>query len=257
MLISIRFTNLFYLLLLAGFISIYAQDTDADSTGIIIGKHVEALGGAERWKAVKSMKISGNYESFSIDKPFTLYRMRPHYYLFDHFLNGQPVKQYFNGRHTWQVNPLYGSDAPMLIPNGDSLVVRRDALIESVFIDYDAKGHSVRYQGKADIDGHPTYHLEVMLADSSVENWYISQESLLAVKMQGKSFDFGRPVGLEAYFEDYRTIEGCTIPFHIELEFGTRYRVYQFDSVELNSELEETMFTIPAALLEKPVDGEE
>lgn len=218
----------------------------AQDAQTVVDRYLEAIGGAASWRAVKTMTITGDYKSFSVIEPFTLYRARDNQYRFDHHLNRNKVVVACDGRKTWQINPLYDSEAPMWIPNGDSLVVLRDAPIEPVFLDAASKGHRISYLGEEEIDGQGAQVLKIALADSSEEVWYFDRETFLPFKMSGSTYDFGRKVPLETFFTDYRRVGEVMIPFVVEQEFETRYRVYTLASVRLDETLAESLFQKPA-----------
>lgn len=223
----------------------------------IIQKNIDARGGVENWQAVNSIKIIGAYTAFSLTHPFTITKKRPNLYRFDHTLSSKSVIQAFDGKTAWQIHPFYGSENPMKIPNDDSLIVIRDMPIESPFLNYGEKGHSVALLGDADMDGIACYQLKLVLKDSTEEVWYIDKSSYLEVKMEGTSYDFGQKTTLETYFEDYREVGGIKLPFLTELEYRTRHRVYQLETVEVNPVVDEAIFKMPIVKTEeKTSEGE-
>ena len=211
----------------------------------IITKHIAARGGAENWAKVQSMKMTGTYSSFSTPHPFTLWRKRPDLYRFDHNLAKWPVTVAYDGRKCWQINPLYGTEDATSIPDADSLVVLRDKDFESILFSYAAQGQPIEYLGEGEVEGQPCHRLKVTLPDSTEETWYLDRETYLEVKVEGRTYDFGRQVSLEAYFDDFREVEGVLIPFYQERQFETRYRVYTVDAVEINLPVDDALFVMP------------
>ena len=83
------------------------------------------------------------------------------------------------------------------------------------------------------------------LADSSVEFWYIDAGSFLEVGMTGDTYDFGMKNSLEAFFGNYEDVDGLTFPFLIESEYGQRYRSMEIEKIEINTEIEPSVFVKP------------
>lgn len=220
--------------------SLHAQTVDE-----VIAKNIEARGGMENWQAVKSMTISGDYTAFSLTHPFTIYRKRPQMYRFEHTLSSQNVVLVYDGKQAWQIHPFYGNPNPMKIPNADSLVVERETPIESVFFNYKAKGHKAELLGKEDVDGIDCYKIKMTLKNGQEETWFIDAETHLEVLQKASSYDFGRPAILEAFFDDYREVAGVKVPHLIEIEYDTRHRVYEITDVVVNTEVADSLFTMP------------
>ncbi len=88
----------------------------------------------------------------------------------------------------------------------------------------------------------------VTLKDGSVEHWYINVELYLVTAMSGISYDFGVKSNLETFFSDYRDVDGILLPFLVESEYGTRYRTFEVDKIELNTTFEMDVFVMPDSL---------
>lgn len=237
--------NLMKTLMPAALLLVLAGPLAADDLETVLAGYETAIGGAERWAAVEAMTVTGDYTSFSLTFPFTIHRKRTLHYRFDHHLNSRPVVVAYDGAKAWQVHPFYGSEDPMVVPNNDSLVIRRDAAIDPVLLNPAAHGHQATLLEAGEVDGTPVYRIEVVRADSSREIWSLDRETFLPVMMTGSTYDFGGEVSLLTFFDDYREVDGVVLPFYVELEFGMRSRVYGVDAVTINPELPDSLFVMP------------
>jgi hypothetical protein len=215
----------------------------------IIQKNIEARGGAANWAKVITLTMDGIYVSFSVPAPFKVWRRRPDLYRFDSTRINQFVVHAYDGQKAWWINPLMGPphDKPQIIPAEDNLdkVTLRERLFDPVFWNYAEKSHTVELEGKVIFDDKDCYKLKVTLADSSVEYWYLDAESFLDVGMTGDTYDFGIKVSLEAFFSDYQDVDGLKFPFLIETEYGTRYRSTEIENIQINTDIESSIFVMP------------
>lgn len=211
----------------------------------IIEKNIEARGGEKNIEALKAVEMEGDYNAFSLTRPFKMWKQRPGHYRFEAKMLDDEVTFAFDGNRAWQVYPAYGSTDPMRIPNADSLIVARDAVFDSPIYEAKKNGYTITLEGTEDLDDGPAYNLKIMRPDSVVENWYVDAESFLEVKMAGGTYDFGRPVGKEAFYGEYKAINGVMLPHFVEIEYGTRYRVFTIASIKAIDPVPAETFAMP------------
>ncbi len=215
----------------------------------IIQKNIEARGGAENWAKVKNLTMEGIYVSFSEPEPFKIWRQRPDLYRFDSTRIKKFVVHAYDGQKTWWINPLMGPphEKPRIIPSQNNLdkVTLRERFFEPVFWNYTKKSHQVELEGKEIFDDKDCYKLKVTLADSTIEFWYIDAESFLEIGMTGDTYDFGMKNSLETFFSNYKDVDSLKFPFLIESEYGQRYRSMEIEKIEINTEIEPSVFVMP------------
>ncbi len=127
----------------------------------------------------------------------------------------------------------------------------RERLFEPVFWNYPKKSHQVELAGKEIFDDKDCYKLKVTLADSTIEFWYLDAESFLEVGMTGDTYDFGIKNSLEAFFSNYEEVDGLKFPFLIESEYGQRYRTMEIEQIEINTDIDPSVFAKPESIEEK------
>ncbi|MEE9119283.1 MAG: hypothetical protein V3U02_11925 [Calditrichia bacterium] len=221
----------------------------------IIQKNIEARGGAENWAKVKNLTMEGIYVSFSEPEPFKIWRQRPDLYRFDSTRIKKFVVHAYDVQKTWWINPLMGPphDKPQIIPLQNNLdkVTLRERFFEPVFWNYINKSNQVELEGKGIFDDKDCYKLKVTLADSTIEFWYIDAESFLEIGMTGDTYDFGMKNSLETFFSNYKDVDSLKFPFLIESEYGQRYRSMEIEKIEINTEIEPSVFVMPDSKEEK------
>jgi len=225
----------------------------------IVDRHVAARGGLERWRAVRSLEVTGTQIAFSVASPFTLQRQRPNLYRFEQKLFDQGVVLVHDGTAPWWVHPILGVEEPAETPDPEGMMTRRAAEFEGVLIDHKAKGHKVELLGQEELDGQDTYKLKVTLKDGSEEIWHLDTKNFLEAARFAQATDLGREVPGWTYFSDFRTVEGLVIPHREDREYSIRHVALTIEKVRVNPEIDPERFKRPAPKpkpVEAPKEGE-
>ena len=123
------------------------------------------------------------------------------------------------------------------------------------FMDYEDKGFTVELVGYETIDGVDCYKLKlvkgnILVEGEEVENvsyTYFDQENFVPIQTVAEIHS-GQMKGENSItlFSDYEEVDGLFFPFSItyQSEAGEGQTI-EFDSIELNPELEDDFFTFP------------
>src|SRR5690349_12676672 len=93
----------------------------------IIAKNLQAKGGAEKWQAVKSVKMTGKMTAQGTEMPLTVYAMRPNFNRQEITLPAGNAIQAFDGTNAWIVNPTIGIDTPQPVPGPAAELAKNSA----------------------------------------------------------------------------------------------------------------------------------
>lgn len=233
-------------LLLMGAFLMVTLTIQAQTADEIIAKSLAARGGADKLKAIKSVrmatttKIMGN-EIKSVASIVAGQGMRS-----DMSVMGQTMSQGFDGTKGWMINPMAGPDAQEM-PAEMSKTFAGQLDLAGPMVDYKTKNNKVEFAGKEVVDGKETYKLIVTRADSTVMTHYINATTFLDQKVVTKGKAQGQDVEVEAYFDDYRAVDGIKFPHATEMtnpQFG-RMKI-TFDKIEVNPVIDAATFRMPA-----------
>jgi hypothetical protein len=221
----------------------------------IVEKHVAARGGAQAWKGVQTLQLSGKLEAGRGDSyarsmgyvgssnsrksasaikstaahstedadkqvllPFTLDRKRPHLSRMEIEFGGKTAVQVYDGTQGWKVRPfLNRTDVePFTADETRSAEAARDEL-EGPLVDYAAKGTKVDLEKVEAVEGHEAYKLKLTMKSGAVRHVWIDAKSFLDVKIDGvpRRMD-GKMHDVYVYQRDFRKVEGVMIPFILE-----------------------------------------
>lgn len=234
-------------LLVAGLTGAAAWAQTADE---IIEKHLQAIGGRDKLKAVQNERITGKMVmGQGMEAPFTMEMARPNKMRMEFTVQGMTGIQAFDGKTGWSVMPFMGKTEPEAMPDEDVKRMEEQADIDGLLLDYKDKGRQVEYVGKEDLEGTPVHKLKVTQKNGDVVFVYIDAEQFLQLKQSGKTKIRGQEVESETTFGDFKTVEGLVFPHSIEQKAQgmPAGMVMTISKVEVNPGLADGRFTMPAA----------
>lgn len=214
----------------------------------IIKKNIDAHGGLDKMKAVKSQKITGKLSMGGMEAPFTILNKRPNQTRMDITIQGQTISQAYDGTIAWGMNPMMGSKDPQKMSADETRDMEEESDIDGPLVDYKEKGHKVELVGKEDLEGAPVYKLHVTLKNGNEQNIYLDAENFLDVKMSSKRKVQGTEMETESLLGDYKEESGLMVPHAIENKANGQTMVQiTVQKVELNADIDSASFAMPAA----------
>jgi len=238
--------------LLAGLV---AAAVSAQSVDELIAKNLEARGGKDKIKAVKSVRMTGKMAmGQGMEAPFTLEKARPKKVRFELTIQGMTGIQAYDGTTGWMVMPFMGKKEPEPIAGDDLKNMDDQADFEGPLVDYKEKGHQVELVGKADVEGTSAYKLKVTKKNGDVVYIYLDAEQYLELKAEGKQKMRGQEMEGETTMGDYKEVNGLIFPFliHSKPKDGPpgAGMTLTIDKIELNADMPANHFDMPK--VEKP-----
>lgn len=228
---------------------IISFNLSAQSADEIINLHVEALGGTENMEAVKSLKVNGTAKVIGIDIPYTTYNLAPDKTYFEMSIEGFAIKQAFDGKTAWSVNPLSGSSSPEVVDGDEAKGIKDRGIIFGRLTTYKNDGASIELLGKEKVDNAEAYKILYKGADGKKVTYYISTETKLVVKVQKKVIVNGSELDSETTFFDYRKIGNVMMAYAMNTKVKNSPMGSQnitIDKIEINPTFDETIFTMPS-----------
>src|SRR5215216_5594880 len=102
-----RFLGLIFSLTVLFCIQASAQTADE-----VIKKNIEARGGLQKIKAVKSLKATGKILQQGLEIPISVQQKRPGSFRIDVTFQGKSQTQAYDGETGWKIDPFQGSSEP-------------------------------------------------------------------------------------------------------------------------------------------------
>jgi len=226
-----------------------AAATTAQSVDDVVSRYLEARGGLARLRSVQSLRLSGRMHLADIEAPFVLELKRPARMRTEFTVNGQKGVQAYDGRTAWSVSPLPGEPARRMEPE-EAREARVQADVDlSPLVDSEAKGYTVRLQGREALSGGETWKLLVTGGGGPDRTLYLDTRTHFVVRAEEKRDLDGETVDFVTEFGDYRTVDGLVYPHRIDVAPKGRPEERQrleIESVEVNPPLDDARFSMPA-----------
>ncbi len=243
---------------LVAFLVIAVQGFQAQTADEVINKYFESVGGIDKWKSLKSMKMTGNLVMQMGEFGFTIYRKAPNKFKIVLDIQGQEIiPQAFDGETAWMINPFAGSSSASKIPEDQVQAVKDESEFEDPFIDYKSKGYDLSYEGTADVAGAEC-NVVRLIKHKGVEgqemssDYYFDKATNLQIMVKQKSAQsMGQEI--EIYLSDYQELpNGLLMPFVMDTQMqGQSVQKLNFTGVTVNEDIADDIFKFPE---ETPAD---
>lgn len=214
----------------------------------IIAKHVEASGGIDKIRAVKTARMSGKMTvGPGIEAPIVLELKRPNAMRMDFTLQGMTGTQAFDGTKGWMLMPFQGSTTAQEMPPDEAKMAAEQADMDGPLVDYKQKGHTVELLGKEQVDGADAYKLKVTMKNGVVRTMYLDAEHFLPIKEESKRTIRGSEVEAETIFGDYKKVDGMMFAHSIESgqKGNPQKQKIVVEKIELNVAIDDARFKMP------------
>jgi hypothetical protein len=241
------FRKTFACLLLGGFAAATLSAQTADE---LVEKYIQAKGGREHIKAVKSIRFTAKMSmGQGMEAPVVMELVPPEHKLRMEFtLQGMTGVQAYDGTNGWQVMPFLGKTDPEAMSGDDLKEAKENAdLLEGPLFNYKDKGNQVEYLGKGDLEGTPVQKLKLTEKDGDVTTVYLDADSFLELKDETTRTIRGQATDIETTFGNYKQVEGLTLAYTVETKAkgAPAPQVITIDKIEVNP-------AIAAARFDKP-----
>jgi hypothetical protein len=223
-----------FALLLAAAVTLNAQTADE-----IIAKYITAIGGADKWSKIQSIKVEGNIEVQGLEIPFTMQGVQGKGVRIDAEFQGQKIIDITTPTSGWGQNPLAGK--PTLSPiSAEELKVKLDELdIQDAFVDFKTKGSTVEFLGKDEEDGNEYFKIKMSTKNGNDKTYFFDTKTNLIYKIESVVKQQGQEMKNAVKMLDYQAVEyGVKIPF--KQDMGMMMQVSK--KITINPTIDENIF---------------
>ncbi|AHM58884.1 hypothetical protein D770_03085 [Flammeovirgaceae bacterium 311] len=220
-----------------------AQDVKVDD---IINNYLKNTGGAENWKQVKSMKMTGKMSMQNMEFPLVIYRMPEKKQRIEASIQGKEIIQAYDGTDAWWINPFMSGPEAQPMPDEMASEMKEETF-EDVFIDYKKKGHQAELEGKETIDGAETYKVKLTKKGGDIRYYFFETENYVPIMIRSTVKE-GQAKGqnIDTMLSDYQEVEGFVIPHFMEVRMnGQAGQKIILEAITFNEKMDESMFAFP------------
>ena len=236
-----------------------ARVVGAQTVDEIIAKNIQARGGLEKLKAVKSLRTTVKFSDGSFRAEFRQENKRPGKVREEFIVQGMAQIQAYDGKTAWQISPFSGRRDPDLLSQDDMKSLIVDGDIDGPLVDYKEKGHQAELVGHDSMEGTDCFKIKLSMKNGDIRYYYLDTDSYLELKVEVQTTIRGALQESELYYGDYEQVNGIYYPFAVEqAQKGSSSRAqFSVEKIEQNVDLDDALFAMPAAKTEakKPSAG--
>jgi len=221
----------------------------AQTVDEVIAKNIEAKGGMEKLKAMKTLRVTGKMMmGQGMEAPFTMMAKRPRMTRTEFVFAGMTGVQAYDGKNGWMVMPFMGKKDPEAMPEDQAKLMEEQADIDGPLVDWKEKGHKVELLGKEQVEGADAYKVKVTKKNGDVSTIFIDAESHLEIKSEGKRKIRGTEYEGETVLGEYKEVEGMMMAHSMEsgAKGSPQRQKMVIEKIEVNPALADTLFLMPA-----------
>jgi len=216
----------------------------------IVKKALEARGGVEKIKAVRSERVSGHVSfSQSMEGTFVVELKRPLKMHVEITIEGQKIIRVYDGKSSgWMVNPFLETKEVQPLSPEDLKNISDESDFDGPLVDYKSKGNQIEFVSKESLDDKPVYRLKLTNKNGDVRFYLFDASSYLLLKWEGIRRSGEQELPWESFFSDFHEVQELKFPFRIDQGSpGTELKQTLIaEKIELNPQIEDSRFTKPA-----------
>lgn len=226
----------------------------AQTVDEIVARHVAARGGADKLKAIQTIKITRTVATPFTDIRVLIYRKRPQLYRAEQgpAAGGAAlIPRGINPDAAWDTGP---GGKITTRPDAAAAEARDlDADFDGLLVDWKQKGHIVTLEGKESLPGGgDTYKLNVTTKSGVVRTIYLDATTYLDRRHTGLlNLPGGRQFSIVVDFGGWKEVNGVKLPFDISEERTGKEPVQSYviytEKIEVNIPMDDGLFATPRA----------
>lgn len=233
-------------------LSVFAYGQSAEE---LVNKNIQAKGGIEKIKAIKSIRITGKLNGGGGFTAATgQENQRPNLVRETFSLQGMTAVTAYDGTTGWQIQPFGGHKDPEFMGEDDLKDLLLDADFDGPLVDYKEKGNTVEFLGHDVVDGDDALRLKVTLKDGDILYYYLDPDTYLEIRKEVQEFIRGSMRESVTEMGSYKPVAGVMYPYSISqgLKANPTAQTTTVEKIEVNVPIDKVDFVVPAALKQAP-----
>jgi hypothetical protein len=185
---------------------VFAQNKSRPTVDELLGKNIEAKGGAAALHDLQTLRLSGKMlvQDGQIQYTYVQINKRPDEVRTEVSLQGMTRIEAYDGKEGWKVSPFFGRRDPERMSADDVKALVEDAEMDGPLVDWQAKGNAVEYLGAEDVDGTPAHKLKVVRKNGDVSFVYLDPDHFLEIRVLTQRVRHGAQEEVETDLGDYK-----------------------------------------------------
>src|ERR1700735_771859 len=217
----------------------------------LIAKNIQARGGMEKIKGIKTLRMRGKFEGGGgFTAAVTQENQRPDLIRETFTLQGMSAGQTYDGSTGWQIQPFGGKKDPELMGEDDLRDLLLDADFDGPLVDYKEKGNTVEFLGHDVVDGDDALRLKVTLKNGDIIYEYLDPDAYLEIRKEVQEFIRGSVRETVLEMGSYKPVAGVMYPYSISQgsKANPSAQTTAVEKIEVNINIDPADFAVPASL---------
>jgi hypothetical protein len=229
-------------LVVTALLSLFAVGAFAQNLDEIVKKHIDAIGGLENWKKLKSLKMECSIKANGADIKVVICQLDKKAMRQDIAVMGMNGYEIVTNTQGWSFMPFQGQIKPEAMTADDVKNSQDDLWIQDEFITYKELGKKLELIGSDDMDGTDCFKLKMTDKNNQETTYFIDKSDYNIIKSVSKVKADGKEMEVASTYGNYKkTEEG--IVFAMSTTGG--YGPMEITKIEVNPKIDETIFQLP------------
>ena len=226
------------------------QDQKTPALDELVTKNIEAKGGAEALRALQSLRSNGKLivNEGQLQLEYAQTKKRPGEVRSELSLQGMTAVQAYDGKEGWKISPFQGRKDPEKMSADDVKPLMEEAEIDGPLVDWKAKGSTLEYLGREDVEGTSAYKIKLVRKNGDVSFVYLDPDHFLEIRILTQRIKHGAQEEVETDVGDYEKIGGVFVPFSAESgrKGDPDKQKIVIEKAEANVPVDDAIFHFPA-----------
>jgi len=147
----------------------------------------------------------------------------------------------------WSINPMAGSTDPVDMPAEQYNSGKDQLVVGAPFVNFAEKGSKAELLGTEAVGAVNANKIKLTDSDNKSAVYFFDPATFYLIKSVQQSDNQGQMVENIITFSDYRTTDGYTMPYKMDMDMngGQMTMTMTVTKVELNKPVDETFFSKP------------
>jgi hypothetical protein len=229
-------------------LSVFSQAQTAEE---LVNKNIQAHGGIDKIKAIKSVRITGKLNAGGGFTAATVEEnQRPNLVRQTFSLQGMTAISAYDGETGWRIQPFGGRKDPQLMGEDSLRGLVLDADFDGPLVDYKEKGNTVEYLGHDVVDGDDALRLKVTLKNGDILYYFLDPDTFLEIRREAQEFIRGSVNETVLEMGSYKPVAGVMYPYSISQgsKANPAAETTTIEKIEVNVPIDKADFAVPASL---------
>lgn len=225
--------------LLTAIFCLFTLNLSAQTAEEIVANHIEAIGGAENWNKIKSLKMEHTLKAEGADIQIKIAQVDKKAIRQDISVMGMTGYNIISNTEGWNYMPWQGQTKAEPMTADDVKSSQDELNIKDEFITYKEMDKKLESFGKDDIDGTECFKIKLTDKNGKETTYYLDASNYYIIKQTQKKTVDGKEVENSTFFSDYKKLEeGIIFPMSISSNWGSS----QITKIEINPVIDESIF---------------